>query len=157
VAHLEAVWASPGWAALAAWFAERPEHRVRELEATLAAAEAERDASKERLDTLVPPLPPEWEGPALRAGIKAAVDQAKEYRGRAKAAEARCARYETALRELANHGIRCDLNPTALMGEPMAVYDQWVSMIRWADARVRKVARAAFGDAGGGTGEGGEA
>jgi hypothetical protein len=43
VAHMEAVFASPGWAALAAWFAERPENRVRELEARLARVAEERD------------------------------------------------------------------------------------------------------------------
>jgi hypothetical protein len=137
VAHLEAVFASPGWAALAAWFAGRPEQKVRELEAerdrligdvkeliamnermtgegaeleaALAAAEAERDAYKERLDTLVPPLPPEWEGSALKAGIKAAVDQAKEYRGRAEAAEARCVTLAAALDRYGAHQPGCAL------------------------------------------------
>jgi hypothetical protein len=135
VAHLEAVFASPGWRALAAWFAERPENRVRELEAALATSEAERDAYKERLDTLVPPLPPEWEGSALRAGIKAAVDQAKEYRGRAEAAEARCVTLAAALDRYGAHQPGCALLRRGIGGG--------------CTCGLRAALRAALGDAGG--------
>jgi len=64
------------------------------------------------------------------------------------AAEARCEALTAALREIAEHGCRCDLNPTRMVyagNEAWAKSDSWwVSYLRGADESVRSRARVAL-------------
>lgn len=49
-----------------------------------------------------------------------------------------------ALEEFADHGIRCDLNPTANFSDPVAVYQSLTSMLKFADGVVRSIASTAL-------------
>jgi hypothetical protein len=49
-----------------------------------------------------------------------------------------------ALENFADHGIRCDLNPTGNFRDVGTLYDQWTAMLRGADAYVRNLARRAL-------------
>lgn len=58
---------------------------------------------------------------------------------------ARALALEAALQEIADHGIRCDLNPTInFAGDGMGVYDVMHRLLNDGDASVRRRARAAL-------------
>ena len=103
VAHIETLFASPGWRRLAAWYAARPENRVRELETRIADLEAERDDAKEMASA--------WEHAAQTQADALAAAEAernelatrfdalvKDYDADTRAAEARCRRLVEAVR-----------------------------------------------------------